>query len=725
MTAPAAPPRRTWRSIAARAAAALILLPLLLILLVLAALNTPPGQRAAESLTTALTGGAVRLTGLHGRIPDAIRLDSLQLADATGPWLTIRKLQLDWSPLHLLAGDASIRLLFADQVTVLRRPISKPTPRKPGGGLTLPVAIDLRRLAINDLYLAAPVAQSPAHLALGGAARLRSRTDATASLDLRRTDSPGTYTLTAALSAAAITAHLSVQEPAAGLISTAAHLPDLGPIGLDATLAGPRTAAALRLALAAGQLRASAAGTLNLPAKSADLTIIANAPAMTLAPALSWQSVALNAHLAGPFARPAASGTLAIRALQANGAAIAVIDASIAANTHAASLTAQAADVQLPAPNQSLLAAGPLSLQARLNLDDPTHPLTFALQHPMLTGQGAATLAPTLHARLAVTVPDLELLARPRGRDVTGSAGFTLLVAQAAPRSTRIDLDAAITVTGGATAPAALRGQTTLGATVALNGADIDVSRLTLADSTVQFTATGARHAGHIQAAWRLATANLHALTPALRGAARLTGHLDGAMTNFAAAADLTGTIGTASLSPAPLHLAIAAQNLPTQPTAQLQATAQLAGAPLTLAATATRAADQTLSLAIHQATWKSASLAGAFTLPPHAPLPTGTLTLAIPRLADLRPILNQPIAGSLTAALTLPQAGPGAVTLDARNAGLPGRATVARAHLAASIAGPTTTPNIAGQLSATGIQTGALSGALTLAATARSARSP
>ncbi len=718
MTDRPAPSAHRWPRVAALAASVLVGLPLLLILLVLAALNTAPGQREAESLTASLTGGAVRLTGLHGRIPDAIRLDRLQLVDAAGPWLTISKLQLDWSPLHLLAGDAAIHLLFADQVAVLRLPAANPAASKTrSGGFKLPVAVDAGRIRINDLYLAAPIVQAPAHLALSGQAHLRRLTNATAALDLRRTDAPGNYTLVAALSGAAITAHLSVQEPSHGLISTAAHLPDLGAIGLDATLAGPRSAAALRLALAAGQLRATAIGTLDLPGRAADLAVTGNAPPMTLAPGMGWQSIALSARLSGPFAHPAATGTFVATGIAANGATVASINATVAADTHTVSLIAQASGVQLPAPNQFLLAGGPLALQARLNLDDPTRPVTYAFQQQVLNGQGAATLAPTLHARLSVALPDLEVLARPNGRDVAGNAGFTLSVARAAPGSTRIDLDAALSVTGGANAPASIRGQTTLGATVTLNGSDIDLSRLVLNDTTVHLTATGARRAGRLQADWHVSTADLHALAPALRGNADLTGHLAGTPADFAVTASLTGAIGNATLAPAPLHLALSAQNLPDQPSGQIQATAQLAGAPLTLNADATRAADRSLIVTIHQAAWKSAIIAGTLALPPHAKLPTGALTVAMARLDDLRPLINLPIAGSLTAALNLPAAGPGTVTVDARNAGLPGRATIAAAHLAAAIATPATVPSIAGQLTATGIRAGALTGALTLAA--------
>ena len=711
-------PRRTWRFWLATTAAILIALPLLLVAAILIALNTAPGQREAESLTAKLTGGAVRLTGLHGSFPAALRLTSFELRDAKGVWLTATGVVLNWSPLRLIHQDAQIQLLSAQQVAILRLPVSTPTPKKPTAPFRLPVAVDADHVAIADLYLAAPVAGAQAHLSATGQAHLQTLTRGTAALTLTRTDSPGRYALQAAMTNATITARLSAQEPAKGLASMAAHLPDLGAISLDATLTGPWTASALNLALAAGQLRATAAGTLDLPAKSANLAVTANAPAMTLAPGTAWQSIALAAKVTGQLSRPAANGTLTVTALQAGGASIGQIAAIIAADTHAANLTATVQQIQLAAPNQSLLSGGPLALQARMQLDDPTHKVTYAFQHPLLTGQGSATLAPTLQAKLTVTVPDLEVIAKTRGRDVAGTAGFTLLVARNAQQATRIDLDAALDVTGGADALPATKGNTTLGATVTLDAQDITLSRLKLDGATLHVDATGARRAGQVTADWHLIATDLHQLTAALRGNADLTGHLAGTQQNFAANADLNGSIGTATLAPAPVKLSVQGTSLPDHPAGHLQGSATLAGAPLTLNVDATRDPDQTLHVTVNRADWKSARLAGALTLPPGATLPTGKLALAMPRLDDLRPLLGQPVSGSLSATLDLPQSGPGALKLTATAAGLPGRATVARAVLDARITTPTTHPLIAATLAADGIRAGAITGTARLSAT-------
>jgi translocation and assembly module TamB len=706
------PSRRTWRCWLGITVGVVIFLPLVLVGALLVVLNTAPGQREAEALTARLSGGTVRLTGLHGRVPDALRLDRFELRDAKGVWLTAGDVVLDWSPLHLLRGDAQVEALSAGQVAVLRLPVADaPASTTSSRPFRLPVTVDADRIAIADLSLAPAVAGAEAHLSATGQAHLQSLTRGTVTLALRRTDRPGSYTVEATMTEAAMSGRLAAQEPAKGLVSMAAHLPDLGAIGLNATLDGPWTGSALQLALTAGQLRATADGTLDIAGRSATLAVTASAPAMTLAPGTAWQSVAVAAKISGPLARPAADGHLTIAGLEAGGARIGQIAAHITADMHQAGLTATAAGIQLAAPNQGLLAGGPLSLQARMQMDDPTRPISYAFQQQILTGQGSATLAPRLQARLAVRVPALQPIAKARGRDVDGTAGFTLVVARNANQATRIDLDAALSVTGGADALPATKGTTTLGATVTLDGADISLSRLQLDGTSLHVDATGARHAGQLTADWHLGATDLHQLTAALRGTADVTGHLAGTQQNFAASADLSGNIGTAALAPGPVKLSAHGQNLPDHPSGHVDGTALVAGAPLTVNVDATRDAAQTLHVVINRADWTSARIAGAVSLPAGASLPVGQLDLTMARLDDLRPLLGQPLSGSLTATARLPQTGPDVLTVVASNAGIAGRATVARAQLDARMTAPTSHPVIAATLAADGLKAGAVTG--------------
>ena len=73
---------------------ALAALPVLLLIVV----NTPPGRQALVWLTPRLTGDTVRLAGIAGRFPDALRVARVELRDPQGAYATVDDLALDWSP---------------------------------------------------------------------------------------------------------------------------------------------------------------------------------------------------------------------------------------------------------------------------------------------------------------------------------------------------------------------------------------------------------------------------------------------------------------------------------------------------------------------------------------------------------------------------------------------------------------------------------------------------
>ena len=96
-------------------------------------------------------------------------------------------------------------------------------------------------------------------------------------------------------------------------------------------------------------------------------------------------------------------------------------------------------------------------------------------------------------------------------------------------------------------------------------------------------------------------------------------------------------------------------------------------------------------------------------TLAPGASLPEGRVQLRMTRLADLDPLIGQPLSGSITADVRL-DAGGARVEAEARDAGLPGT-RVRRLALTARIKDPTTRPVLAAQLAAEGIEAGGLTG--------------
>ncbi len=204
----------------------ILLLPVLLVL----GLNTSPGFRAIEA--GAATAG-VRIQGLGGRFPDRLHADSVVVADAQGPWLTVDNLALDWSPTALVRQLVKADSITASSLTITRYPTGNATASaapSTGGGFSLP-DIAIGHLKIDQINL--PEAKLSADAAL----RLTGDT-VDARVDVATPDAQG-------------------------------H----GPAHLVASLAGPRDKAALQANLEAAGSKVAAVGTLDLAALTGDVTL--------------------------------------------------------------------------------------------------------------------------------------------------------------------------------------------------------------------------------------------------------------------------------------------------------------------------------------------------------------------------------------------------------------------------------------------------------------------
>lgn len=697
---------------------ALVLLPVLLLALLLLLLNVPPGQRLAEKLASRFTGGMVVIQGLSGWFPDAPRIAHLELRDTKGTWLAADDLALDWSALRLIGGDAAIRRLTAARIAVARLPAAQAGPpsahpqRRSSG---LPVRVDLDALRIDRLDLGAPVAGAPASVMVEGDAHLASLTDGEADVTIRRLDGEGRYVVSGRIDAARLDALVTAQEPAHGLIAELAHLPDLGALDLQAKLDGPWNAAGVTLALAAGPARANAHGRIDVTDKAADLDVTASAPAMTPAPDISWQSIALDAHVHGPFTRPAAKASLRLDGLALPGAGVAHLAANAEGDAGKVTLRAEADGLRIPGPKPDLFQAAPLVLQAEATLDAPTRPVTFSISHPLLTADGTAQTAGAIAAQIALHLPDLAPYASIGGVDLHGSAALTVKAARhdeaGAGSTTQAAIDGTIDVSGGMAPIPGLLGHSTIGLSAALHGQDVTLSRLDVAGRTLHLTAKGGLAANRIGLNWTLALSDLQVLAPSLAGTLAAQGQVTGPRDDFSATADITGDMAAQGLPRGPVKLSLQASGLPSAPAGRLSAEGVLDRAPLALAVAAQRGADGTLAVTVERADWKSAHAEGRLTLPPHAILPQGRLTLRMTRLGDLQPLLGRPIGGSVEAAFDMPASGRLRVSLQANGAGLPGTAEVGRARLTADVADPTTHPRVDAQLIAEGIAAGHLTG--------------
>ena len=195
-----------------------------------------------------------------------------------------------------------------------------------------------------------------------------------------------------------------------------------------------------------------------------------------------------------------------------------------------------------------------------------------------------------------------------------------------------------------------------------------------------------------------------------------MTGTAKGPTDNLVVAATLTGTVGANGIPSGPLKVSVDASGLPGKPAGKVTGEGTLLGSPLALALQAERGADGTLHATIERADWKSLHAEGAVTLAEGATLPEGKVSLHMARLDDLRPLVGQPISGSVTAEASL-QGREARLELTADHAGIPS-AAVARAVLSARVADPTIRPVVTATLNADGIEAAGIGGSAKLAVT-------
>jgi translocation and assembly module TamB len=198
-------------------------------------LSEPPARLEAQAI--------------EGFVPFDMTLVGARLSDAEGVWLEADRLSLAWSPSALLGGTVSIETIGADRLAVLRAPISPPSP--PSNEPTrlelprLPVAIDLRRLAVERLELGAEFLGEPAVFAIQAKARLGDPANGLqADLALNRIDKDLDrigLTLDYRPAADTLAVDVEAEEPKGGLITRMIGLPGTPKFALSLGGSGPLT----------------------------------------------------------------------------------------------------------------------------------------------------------------------------------------------------------------------------------------------------------------------------------------------------------------------------------------------------------------------------------------------------------------------------------------------------------------------------------------------------
>ncbi|MEL6551524.1 MAG: translocation/assembly module TamB domain-containing protein [Pseudomonadota bacterium] len=217
-------------------------------------------------------GRVVEVDGFAGALTAEATMEALRIFDDEGLWLELRDVRLNWNRGALLRGRLEVTELAAANLNVLRGPIPQDgveVPEAEASGFRipdLPVAIQIDRLAVEEIFLGAPLlgeevratAEISAALADGALA---------VTLDAARVDDrPGTAIIDLSYSPETeeLGVELRVAEPAGGIVATALALPGLPSVGLDVEGAGPLDAFAADFVLATdGEERLGGQATLN------------------------------------------------------------------------------------------------------------------------------------------------------------------------------------------------------------------------------------------------------------------------------------------------------------------------------------------------------------------------------------------------------------------------------------------------------------------------------
>ncbi|TLU72031.1 translocation/assembly module TamB domain-containing protein [Lichenicoccus roseus] len=719
--------------------------PLALVVLVLAVLligaNTGPGRRLIERQAASLSGGLVTLDGLAGRFPDGLRVAHVAVHDHLGTWLTIDGIRLDWHPLALIGRTARIDLASIDRIAVARLPVAdpdaRPSPPSKSGGSSIPnFAIEIARLHVGELAIAAPVTGLAADLGLDGHVRVAgiapllngvsvaTLPDSDIALDVKRLDHPGTVSLTALTNAERLGLHLHAHDPQGGLVTALAAMPMLDPLTLSLDLDGPREASAVKLALKAGPVVLDAQGTADLMTRHFDLSTTGSAPAMEPRPGIAWNGVSLNAHVSGTPAAPAGSGRLVLDNLTAPGVGLSRLTADFTgqaadgAASGPATLHAVLDGLRIPGPRPALLAQSPVMLEATLHGDQPGRPVDLTLFHDLAQIQGRIFTAATqpggsaLHGHLGITLPQLAPLAEAGGVTLAGHAalGTDFELRNGAEI---VGLGGTVAITGGQPQAVGLigdAGQVSL--TASLAGHDVRIYGLKLDGRALHLDASGSDLSNTLDLHTSLRLPNLQAALPTLRGTLGLDASVHGPLDDLAASVRANGNIGSDIIPAGPLTLALDADHLPKAPQGHITLDGTLDRAPLTLAANVARLADGSTHVTLDRLGWKSASGHADLTLPAGARLPLGSVDLRMARLADLSRVAGQAITGSLKAVVTTSQPAGSAhpvARIDVSGSAGARPASVGRLALAGTVVDPAGTPTLdlalrADQIAASGI---------------------
>lgn len=677
-----------------------------LLALLFVALQTAPGQRALAAM---VTSAGVEVVGLSGFFPTDLRIARLAVRDRDGPWLTAESVALRWSFASLFDGRVTVDSLRARRLAVLRMPLSEaeaPAPNE-SGPPNLPIGIDLRSLAIDDLHLAAALAKVDSHWRIAGNALLPSDLAAgSLKLDGERTDGPrGRFTADIRFDASrrTIDGSARLDEGQGGVVAVLLDRPDIAELTMRLAAHGDVREGKAEIEVTAGDaarakgeavwqqedgatalsVRLDAAGP-GLPASPiADavrqpIALVAQAviddravrldrATLTAGPlGLEAQArfdraaerlegkLSLHADEPGPLASLLDGATWRGLRLGATVDLAALTDrpqGTIVLDGSADAVSFAAIDTRLPAP-------GAVTLAAEIGVGDGGIEVkSLDLGSPLASVQGKGSYAPSTgmgDAKATVALPSLAPLSQMAGRPLVGSATVDVTASidrdglKLGWRAVARDLGAEGLPAAMVSAPVSLFGAATLGRDRMWTLSDV---RLASEGGTLDLSGRGQGGAGELDLAVDLPA--LAALQAGVGGSANVTAHIGfGDRTTVRLDATLLGLAHGQLTS---RRLAIAASgalDATGAASGEARASGDLAGHPLSLDGRFALAETGGLRVPALRARWASLTL-DADDLAITGRRTSGYARLNMPRLEDASPLAGTRLAGALEAEVT------------------------------------------------------------------------
>lgn len=736
------------------------------IILLFAALQTPTGKRMLANLVSSSASSAdsrLEISGISGFVPTDLRVAKIVLSDRDGPWASIEDAHVAWSFASLFSGQVRIDELSAARIEALRPPApsKESSSTTSSGGTSLPLGVDLRRLAVADLHIGAPLGGVDSHWKLDGDALVSDRGGSHAKLEMVRTDGPAgrlTANLGFNLEPFTVDGEIGGEEAAGGVIAALIGRPDLDQVSFKLTANGDRAAGNAVLDVSAGDAIRSNGNARWQPdggatAISLDLSAVApglpdspiarllRTPATlkgeaTLDPAgsVSVRSLALAAGPAHVDAtgrydpqKDHLQATVKLRADEAG--PLADLAGGVDWHNLHADLAADLTNLAKRPQGTATLIASMDDLIAKSlgGRGPPPQHVDFAakvdaqpdgrlvirsldLSSPLVAVKGNAGYQPSTKAgegKIGIDFKDLAPLSGLAGVEI-GGHGHLDLDLSAKSSGARIAWHGTLDDLSVPNMPPDLQRKT-----LALNGAaavekdgawQLDGVRLAAEGSTFTVSGHGRERTGALDLVLELPRLGL--LQAGMGGAAsakaKVTLTPNGG--DVHAAVDLTD-LSRAALTSRHLALTLDASLEGEAARGSVKAEGDLTNQPLALSGDFSRSADGGLHVPSLQGSWASATVdVKDLAVTPGGATGTGHLKMA--RLEDLAPIVGTPLAGALDLEIATQSDNPaGTVTIALRGNRLrTGAAGVGNLQLDASVADPFGTAKADATLKATGL---------------------